>query len=149
MAAKGKCGVGRNHAVHIKALGHPAYHDWELCKVGKEPAKRQPIAARSEKMAEFYRTDRRELIDRVNARDGFQCVILSPWHERLADWNPLTVHEIRTRGREGGIMAEGVNTDENCVSACLRCNQAMSENADWAEAHGWLLPASGLETADD
>lgn len=142
MAAKGKCGVGKNHAVHIKALGHPAYHEWETCKVGKEPARRQPIAARSTEMADYYMQERIPLVEYVIARDGGQCQIVSPWHERVADWNPLTVHEIRTRGREGGIMAEGVNDPANCVAACLRCNQAVSENADWAEAHGWLLPAS-------
>lgn len=143
MAARvGKCGVGINHPTHIKALGHPAYHSWADCKVAKEPKERKAITPRSEKMAEFYKNERIPLNEFVIARAGGQCEIVSPWHERIADWNPITVHEIRTRGREGGIMAEGVNDPDNCVAACLRCNQAMSENADWAEAHGWLLPAS-------
>lgn len=142
MAAKGRCGVGRNHAVHIKALGHPAYHDWNECKVSSEPKKQKPIAPRSERMDEFYKTERIPLVEFVIARAGGQCEIVSPWHERVADWNPITVHEIRTRGREGGIMAEGVNDPDNCVAACLRCNQACSENPEWAESKGWLLPAS-------
>lgn len=144
MANRGRCGAARGHAVHIKALGLPDYHDWESCKVPNEPKKRKPIAPRSEKMAEFYEEHRRPTVELVLIRDNYECQIMSPWHERIADWNPATVHEIASRGREGGIMAEGVNDPANCVTACLRCNQAMQENPDWAEEHGWLKPASAV-----
>lgn len=136
MAANcGRCGRKRAHLDHSRGV-------CEYVALAAEPKKRKAVNPMSDDMKAFVVEERRPLREQVFARDGWQCVILSPWHERLADWNPLTVHEKATRGREGGIRAEGVNTLENCVSACLRCNVAMSENPDWAEAHGWLLPAS-------
>lgn len=142
MAARGRCGAARGHAVHIKALGHPQYHDWAGCKIPPEPKKPKAIAPRSEKMQEFYVTQRVPLVQLVLARANGRCEVLSPYHERESDWNPVDVHEIATRGREGGIMAEGVNTPENCIAACRRCHEAISNDPDWAESKGFLRPAS-------
>lgn len=142
MAARGRCGAARGHAVHIKALGLPDYHDWETCKIPDEPKKPKALKPRSDKMATFYSEQRIPLVQLVLARAGNRCEVVSPWHERESDWNPVDVHEIATRGREGGIMAPGVNTPENCVAACRRCHDAISNNPDWAEEHGFLRPAS-------
>jgi hypothetical protein len=141
---KGACGLPRNHAIHTVAIGLPGAHDWKTCKVPAKPKEQKPIAARSDKMDAFYKNERIPLVELVIARANGQCEIQSPWCDRISDWNPITVHEIATRGREGGIMAPGVNTPENCVAACLYCNRAMSENADWAEEHGFLKPASAV-----
>lgn len=132
-----RCTKGRNHLDHSRGL-------CEYLAAKAKPKEAKQLAPRSPKMSTFYREERLPLNEAVMARDGYQCIVLSPWHERLADYNPLTVHEIATRGREGGIRAPGVNTMENCVSACLRCNQAISENPEWALEHGWLRPASPL-----
>lgn len=133
-----KCGKARSHFDHSRGV-------CEYEATPRQPKPRKDLNHRSEKMATFYREERIPLIEQVIARDGNRCMILSPWHERLADWNPITVHEIATRGREGGIRAAGVNEADNCVTACLRCNQACSENPEWAEAHGWLKPASPID----
>ncbi len=138
MAALCRCGKKRTHLDHTDGVC-----DYDPLPV--VPKARKRVNARSVKMAAFYQQQRIPLVDLVNARDGWRCVIMSPWHDRLSDWNPLTVHEIRTRGREGGIMAAGVNEPDNCVSACKLCNDAMNENPEWAEAHGWLKPASVRE----
>jgi hypothetical protein len=146
VSAKGRCGAGRNHPIHVRALGLPGNHDWSTCKVPPEPKKPKAIPSRSEKMQTFYTEQRIPLVQLVLARAGYRCEVLSPYHERESDFNPVDVHEIATRGREGGIMAEGVNTPENCVAACRRCHDAISNDPDWAEEHGFLLPASPVSS---
>ncbi len=117
-------------------------------KLPKQPKPRTRLAQRSPKMAAFMVEERIPLVQAVLARSLGQCEVLSPWHERPADWNPVDVHEIATRGREGGIRAPGVNTMENCVAACRRCHEAITDNPEWAEAHGFLLPASIVGGSD-
>ncbi len=130
-----RCGKGINHLDHSRGV-------CAFVKLAKEPKPVKPLAQRSQRMAEFYREERIPLVQLVMARAGGRCEVLSPWHERESDWNPVDAHEIATRGREGGIMADGVNTPENCVAACRRCHQAITDNPDWAESAGWLKPAS-------
>lgn len=143
MAARvGRCGVGVNHPVHLKALGIPGYHSWESCRLPVEPKPQKPMAKRSDKMQDFYETERIPLVLAVLARAGYRCEVLSPYHERESDFNPVDVHEIATRGREGGIRAPGVNTEENCIAACRRCHEAITNDPDWAESKGFLRPAS-------
>lgn len=142
MSARGRCGAAKGHAIHIKALGLPGNHSWESCKIPKEPKAPKPIAKRSDKMQDFYETERIPLVLAVLARAGYRCEVLSPYHERESDFNPVDVHEIATRGREGGIMAPGVNTEENCIVACRRCHEAIGNDPDWAESKGFLRPAS-------
>ncbi len=111
-------------------------------KLPKPPKPRAYLKPRSAKMAAFVKDERIPLVQAVLARSLGQCEVMSPWHERVSDWNPVDVHEIATRGREGGIMAEGVNTMENCVAACRRCHEAITNEPEWAESAGWLKPAS-------
>ncbi len=129
-----------NHLDHSRGV-------CDYLKAVKAPKQRKAMNQRSEKMQEFYEDKRIPLVLGVLARSQGRCEVLSPWHERVSDWNPVDVHEIATRGREGGIMAEGVNTPENCVAACRRCHEAITDNPEWAEANGWLKPASATTEA--
>lgn len=113
-------------------------------KLPKEPKRRKAIAQRSDKMQAFYEEQRIPLVQAVLARALGRCEVVSPWHERVSDWNPVDVDEIATRGREGGIMAEGVNTMENCVAMCRRCHEAKSTDPQWFIEHGYLVPASDV-----
>ena len=91
-------------------------------------------------MAKFYREKRVPLVLAVLARANGQCQI--KWDEHC-DGVAEGVHEIMSRGRGGGIMAEGVNAMENVQAACHWCNEQVSLHAVEAKARGFLRSAGG------
>lgn len=114
--------------------------DHEPCMPQKEQwgSKRTAIAPRSDKMVAFYAEERVPLALEVLARDGYICQLRTPAHKVTSESNPMTVHEVKTRGRHGGIRAPGVNVAANCKAACQLCNGWASEHPQEAEAMGIL-----------
>lgn len=96
------------------------------------------IQPRSTEMARFYREERIPLVKEVLERDNYQCQIRAPGCTVQA----TTCHEVLTRGRGGGIRAEGINDASNMLAACTQCNSWVGENSYEAEQmgvlkHGW------------
>jgi len=51
-------------------------------------------------------------------------------------YHATDVHEIVSRGRGGSPY-----DPDNCLSLCRSCHRYITENPEWATAHGFLLPA--------
>jgi hypothetical protein len=129
-----RCDRSKNATVHARF--HTDYHEYEP---PYQETKRKPLKPRSDEMQTFYEEDRIPLVIAVLERDEGRCKIEAPGCHRYAD----TVHEIKTRGRFGGIRAPGVNTMENCLAACAHCNRYVSEHSEWAEINGFLESLKG------
>lgn len=124
------CGQKRTHLDHSRGV----------CEYAKPPSAfaskpRKRPNPRSVVMAAFYREQRVPLVKAVLIRDGGLCQLHSPVCVKGGE---MTVHEVKTRGRFGGIRAKGVNVMENCYTACGPCNSYASEHPRWAEANGFL-----------
>lgn len=119
-------------------------HSRGVCRYEKPPGAfatkpRKRVNPRSAVMKAFYTEERIPLVKAVLIRDSWNCRIKAPGCTVRA----TTVHEVKTRGRFGGIRAPGVNTLENAYAACERCNGYVSEHAVWAKENGWLASSTG------
>ena len=104
----------------------------------RTPMKRaqKPMRKRSVKMEGFYRDKRRPMVARVLAEAGLRCEFVKSGSRcrNVA----VDVHEMLTRGRGGGILADAVNARENLMAVCRRHHEWITEHPVEAEALGYV-----------
>lgn len=101
-----------------------------------------PIKARSEKTAKKYREERVPLVKRLLEE--------RPWCEACAAYAKLDgkawfrprpskdLHEIRSRGRTGGVNSNEWLDPENILCVCRECHTRITDQVKEAEALGFL-----------
>lgn len=96
-----------------------------LRRSGPRP-RSSPLRPRSAKQEALY-VERRPLVAALLAERPSCEIAHDGCTGRATD-----VHELLSRARGGSILDEA-----NCVTACRRCHDHVTQNPAWAEANGW------------
>lgn len=113
-----------------------------LKKGDKQLRTKTPLKPRSDKTAKLYKEERIPLVKRLLKE--------RPWCEACAAYAKLDgkawfrpnpskdLHEIKSRGRTGGVNSDEWLDPENIMCVCRTCHQRITENVKEAEALGFL-----------
>ena len=113
-------------------------------KAGTKPLPRAktPMKPRSDKTAKKYREERIPLVKRLLEERPWceACAAYAGLDERA--WfrpNPsVDCHEIKSRGRTGGVNSTEWLDPENIMTVCRKCHTRITEQVKEAEALGFL-----------
>lgn len=109
---------------------------------GKPLRSKTPLKPRSEKTAKKYREERVPLVKRLLKE--------RPWCEACEAYAKLDekawfrprpskdLHEIRSRGRTGGVNSDEWLDPENIMCVCRECHTRITNQVKEAEALGFL-----------
>lgn len=114
----------------------------QLKSNGKPLKSKTPLKARSKKTAKKYREERVPLVKRLLAERPWceACAVYAkedkkPWFRP----NPSTdLHEIRSRGRTGGVNSDEWLDPKNILCVCRPCHRRITDEVKEAERLGLL-----------
>ena len=103
---------------------------------------KKKLAPRSKKAKKLYKEKRVPLVQRLLAeRPWCEACLVFAEHDGLVGVRvrkSQDLHEIRSRGRTGGINSDEWLDEENILCVCRQCHNRITDNSKEAEALGLL-----------